>query len=187
MGKSVSVRKRCDAAGRCKWSSPCCYMHGLPKRRLVVCDTIGLLSQRSASALFWFAAALLLQKNAKGIDVDLQSEVEGRIRTMQVGLDRYEDVVAALCINAAVQTDFEAHARKSGIEVIAPKASRPTHKPLSWCRLAANTRRAIISAGRCRPREPFCCYAKAGSMSEPANSNYDNSFCGCRRPTAFDR
>lgn len=42
------------------------------------------------------ASALLFQKNAKDVDTELQSEVEGRIRTMQVGLGRYEDIVSAL-------------------------------------------------------------------------------------------
>ena len=42
------------------------------------------------------ASALLFQKNAKDVDTELQSEIEGRIRTMQVGLGRYEDIVSAL-------------------------------------------------------------------------------------------
>jgi diguanylate cyclase (GGDEF)-like protein/PAS domain S-box-containing protein len=43
-----------------------------------------------------FASVLLQQKNAKDVDAELQGEVEGRIRTMQVGFGRYEDIVSAL-------------------------------------------------------------------------------------------
>lgn len=48
--------------------------------------------------LVLFASALLWQKNAKDVDAEFRSVVEGRIRTMQVGLGRYEDIVSALCI-----------------------------------------------------------------------------------------
>lgn len=52
---------------------------------------IGIIVVLSSSALVW-------QNNSKSVDAQLQSEVEGRMRTMQVGVGRYEDVVAALQI-----------------------------------------------------------------------------------------
>jgi diguanylate cyclase (GGDEF)-like protein/PAS domain S-box-containing protein len=46
--------------------------------------------------LVLFITVLLQQKNAKDVHAELQAEVEARIRTMQVGLARYEDIVFAL-------------------------------------------------------------------------------------------
>lgn len=46
--------------------------------------------------LVLFTAVLLQQKNAKDVGAEFQAEVEARMRTMQVGLRRYEDVVFAL-------------------------------------------------------------------------------------------
>ncbi|KQZ01420.1 hypothetical protein ASD45_11595 [Pseudolabrys sp. Root1462] len=47
-------------------------------------------------ALVLFTTVLLQQKNARDVRAELQTEVEARVRTMQVGLGRYEDVVFAL-------------------------------------------------------------------------------------------
>jgi diguanylate cyclase (GGDEF)-like protein/PAS domain S-box-containing protein len=52
------------------------------------------------------AFALLWHNNSKSVDVELRSDVEGRTRTMQVGLGRYEDIVPALRIYLSNAREF---------------------------------------------------------------------------------
>lgn len=86
---SRTIRANGDAAAKSAWRAQA--ESGGFRRYWPVVAIFGI-----GVGLVMFTSVLLQEKNARDVGVELQTEVEARIRTMQVGLGRYEDIVSAL-------------------------------------------------------------------------------------------